>query len=41
MRFTNILNWTNAPKGILRYKVDFQSMQTDEEPLDDVNLDDY
>lgn len=28
-------------KGILRYKVDFQSMQTDEEPLEDVNLDEY
>lgn len=28
-------------KGILRYKVDFQSMQADEEPLDDVDLDEY
>lgn len=27
-------------KGILRYKVDFQSLQLDE-PLDDVDLDDY
>ncbi|CAG2063861.1 unnamed protein product, partial [Timema podura] len=26
--------------GILRYKVDFQSLQADE-PLDDVDLDDY
>lgn len=26
--------------GILRYKVDFQSLQLDE-PLDDVDLDDY
>jgi peptide chain release factor subunit 1 len=28
-------------KGILRYKVDFQSMAAEEEPLDDVDLDDY
>lgn len=28
------------PTGILRYKVDFQSLQADE-PLDDVDLDDY
>ena len=27
-------------KGILRYKVDFQSLQADE-PLEDVDLDDY
>jgi len=26
--------------GILRYKVDFQSLQADE-PLEDVDLDDY
>jgi peptide chain release factor subunit 1 len=26
--------------GILRYKVDFQSLQADE-PLDDVDLDEY
>lgn len=26
--------------GILRYKVDFQSLQSDE-PLEDVDLDDY
>lgn len=31
----------DSPKGILRYKVDFQSMQTDEEPLEDVDLDEY
>lgn len=31
----------NEPKlGILRYKVDFQSLQADE-LLDDVDLDDY
>ena len=30
----------NVKTGILRYKVDFQSLQLDE-PLDDVDLDDY
>lgn len=32
----------NVPQcvGILRYKVDFQSLQADE-PLEDVDLDDY
>ena len=39
--FANLLFefcWLNA--GILRYKVDFQSLQADE-PLEDVDLDDY
>lgn len=31
---------TLCETGILRYKVDFQSLQADE-PLDDVDLDEY
>lgn len=34
------LKQTNKNAGILRYKVDFQSLQADE-LLDDVDLDDY
>jgi hypothetical protein len=50
MKLTDIENLINpfipqshllCAEGILRYKVDFQSMQTDEEPLSDVDLDEY
>lgn len=37
---TNCFHFVTIDVGVLRYKVDFQSLQTDE-PLDDYDLDDY
>lgn len=39
-KWTNVSVWYLMQTGILRYKVDFQSLQADE-PLDDVDLDEY